>query len=83
MVDKIWFGLFSLFGWRHPAMGIQSMAGVGMDLTQAAYRYNHNMMEYYTCKKSCKTGSTLKRRNALAFFTSALTRFFVALEMIV
>ena len=39
----------SLFaGWRHPAMGMASMAG--MDLTQAAYRYNHNMMEYYTCK---------------------------------
>jgi hypothetical protein len=27
------------------------MAGMGVDLTQAAYRYNHNMMEYYTCKK--------------------------------
>jgi hypothetical protein len=26
------------------------MAGMGVDLTQAAYRYNHNMMEYYTCK---------------------------------
>ena len=39
---------FSLFaGWRHPAMGV---AGMGMDLTQAAYRYNQNMMEYYTCK---------------------------------
>ena len=37
---------FSLFaGWRHPAMGV-----AGMDLTQAAYRYNQNMMEYYTCK---------------------------------
>ena len=41
---------FSLFaGWRHPAMGV---AGMGMDLTQAAYRYNQNMMEYYTCKTS-------------------------------
>ena len=39
---------FSLFaGWRHPAMGV-----TGMDLTQAAYRYNQNMMEYYTCKTS-------------------------------
>ena len=38
---------FSLFGWRHPAM---SMGAMGVDLTQAAYRYNHNMMEYYTCK---------------------------------
>ena len=38
---------FSLFaGWRHPAMNM------GMDLTQAAYRYNQNMMEYYTCKNS-------------------------------
>ena len=37
----------SLFNaWRHPAMG--GMAG--MDITQAAYRYNQNMMEYYTCK---------------------------------
>ena len=26
------------------------VAGMGMDLTQAAYRYNQNMMEYYTCK---------------------------------
>ena len=42
---------FSLFaaGWRHPAMNMGSM---GMDLTQAAYRYNQNMMEYYTCKTS-------------------------------
>ena len=45
----------SLFGaWRHPAMGgiqgIQGIQGMGMDLTQAAYRYNQNMMEYYTCK---------------------------------
>ena len=35
-------------------MGVSSVAGVGaiagMDLTQAAYRYNQNMMEYYTCK---------------------------------
>ena len=43
--------------WRHPGvggMGVSSVAGVGaiagMDLTQAAYRYNQNMMEYYTCK---------------------------------
>ena len=40
---------FSLFtgAWRHPAMNM------GMDLSQvsqAAYRYNQNMMEYYTCK---------------------------------
>ena len=26
------------------------MGVAGMDLTQAAYRYNQNMMEYYTCK---------------------------------
>ena len=33
----------SLFtgAWRHPAMNMVS---------QAAYRYNQNMMEYYTCK---------------------------------
>ena len=42
---------FSLFpgAWRPPAMSM------GMDLSQvsqAAYRYNQNMMEYYTCKKS-------------------------------
>ena len=46
---------FSLFaGWRHPAMGMGGVAGMGvagMDLTQAAYRYNQNMMEYYTCKR--------------------------------
>ena len=41
----------SLFGaWRHPMGGIQGIQGMGMDLTQAAYRYNQNMMEYYTCK---------------------------------
>ena len=34
-----------LFSWRS-----------SMDLSHAAaYRYNHNMMEYYTCKKSNKT----------------------------
>ena len=45
---------FSLFaGWRHPAMGgMGGVAGMGVDLTQAAYRYNQNMMEYYTCKNS-------------------------------
>ena len=42
----------SLFtgAWRYP--GIQPGLG-GMDLSQvsqAAYRYNQNMMEYYTCK---------------------------------
>ena len=47
----------SLFaGWRHPAMaGMAGMSGMGMagvDITQAAYRYNQNMMEYYTCKTS-------------------------------
>jgi hypothetical protein len=37
-------------------MGMGSMAGMGvagmagMDITHAAYRYNQNMMEYYTCK---------------------------------
>ena len=38
------FSLFAAAGWRHPAMNM------GMDLSQAAYRYNQNMMEYYTCK---------------------------------
>ena len=43
----------SLFtgAWRHPAMNM------GMDLSQvsqAAYRYNQNMMEYYTCKIKSK-----------------------------
>ena len=48
----------SLFaGWRHPAMGV-----TGMDLTQAAYRYNQNMMEYYTCKTE-----------TLGHFTAALS----------
>ena len=49
----------SLFGaWRHPAMGgIQGIQGMGMDLTQAAYRYNQNMMEYYTCKTRHILGS--------------------------
>ena len=40
------FSLFAAAGWRHPAMNM------GMDLSQAAYRYNQNMMEYYTCKNS-------------------------------
>ena len=45
----------SLFGaWRHPMGGIQGIQGMGMDLTQAAYRYNQNMMEYYTCKMKSK-----------------------------
>ena len=34
-------GFGHLFSWRHPAT---------MDLSHAAYRYNQNMMEYYTCK---------------------------------
>ena len=39
-----------LFSWRHPA--------TTMDLTHAAaYRYNQNMMEYYTCKS--KLGAIL------------------------
>jgi hypothetical protein len=49
---------FSLFGWRHPAMSM-GMAGMGVDLTQAAYRYNHNMMEYYTCKQKFPGRTTL------------------------
>ena len=37
----------SLFSaWRHQPSMVTSMDG----LTQAAYRYNQNMMEYYTCK---------------------------------
>ena len=34
-------GFGHLFSWRHPAT---------LDLNHAAYRYNQNMMEYYTCK---------------------------------
>ena len=46
----------SLFNaWRHPAMG--GMAG--MDITQAAYRYNQNMMEYYTCKSKSLSDSSI------------------------
>ena len=46
----------SLFtgAWRYP--GIQPGLS-GMDLSQvsqAAYRYNQNMMEYYTCKSKSK-----------------------------
>ncbi|KAK2726514.1 hypothetical protein QYM36_000817 [Artemia franciscana] len=37
-MDPTNFGIFTAL--RHP----------GMDLTAAAYRYNQNMMEYYTCK---------------------------------
>ena len=40
-----------------PGAGFSLLAGwagrhahMGMDLSQAAYRYNQNMMEYYTCK---------------------------------
>ena len=43
-------GLSLFNAWRHPAVSMGGMAGMGMDLTQAAYRYNQNMMEYYTCK---------------------------------
>ena len=32
-------GFGHLFSWRHPAT---------LDLNHAAYRYNQNMMEYYT-----------------------------------
>ncbi|XP_065568571.1 paired box protein Pax-5-like isoform X7 [Artemia franciscana] len=39
-MDPTNFGIFTAL--RHP----------GMDLTAAAYRYNQNMMEYYTCKSS-------------------------------
>ena len=42
-----------------PGAGFSLLAGwagrhahMGMDLSQAAYRYNQNMMEYYTCKTS-------------------------------
>ena len=54
----------SLFGaWRHPAMGMAgSMAGMGMagmDITHAAYRYNQNMMEYYTCKSKSHSSQKL------------------------
>ena len=50
---------FSLFtgAWRHPAMNM------GMDLSQvsqAAYRYNQNMMEYYTCKMKKKNKPKLQ-----------------------
>ena len=30
--------------------------GAGMELSQAAYRYNQNMMEYYTCKTELAAG---------------------------
>ena len=43
-------GLSLFNAWRHPAVSMGGMASMGMDLTQAAYRYNQNMMEYYTCK---------------------------------
>ena len=40
-----------------PGAGFSLLAGwagrhahMGMELSQAAYRYNQNMMEYYTCK---------------------------------
>ena len=36
---------------HHAALaGAGRHAHMGMDLSQAAYRYNQNMMEYYTCK---------------------------------
>jgi hypothetical protein len=37
------------------------MAGMGVDLTQAAYRYNHNMMEYYTCKQKIPARNSTQR----------------------
>ena len=39
-----------LFSWRHPAT---------LDLNHAAYRYNQNMMEYYTCKSKFFLGECL------------------------
>ena len=59
-----------LFSWRHPAtaaaaaagmgMGGMGMAGMaGMDLTHAAYRYNQNMMEYYTCKSKSRNKASI------------------------
>lgn len=42
---------FGLFGLRHPS-------AAAMDLT-TAYRYNQNMMEYYTCK--CSRGRAAQK----------------------
>ena len=58
---------FSLFtgAWRHPAMNM------GMDLSQvsqAAYRYNQNMMEYYTCKMKSKKKNKPKLQSNQMFF---------------
>ncbi len=45
--------LFS--SWRHhPATAVDALAGPA-----AAYRYNHNMMEYYTCKTSKSSVPTM------------------------
>ena len=49
-----------LFSWRHPAAAAASAASAAsMELSHAAaasYRYNHNMMEYYTCKRLIDSG---------------------------
>ena len=46
----------SLFAgaWRYPGMN-PGLSGMDLSqVSQAAYRYNQNMMEYYTCKsKRC------------------------------
>jgi hypothetical protein len=42
-------GFGHLFSWRHPST---------VDLSHAAYRYNQNMMEYYTCKSKFLTLET-------------------------
>ena len=42
----------SLFAgaWRYPGMN-PGLSGMDLSqVSQAAYRYNQNMMEYYTCK---------------------------------
>ena len=49
------------------------VAGMGMDLTQAAYRYNQNMMEYYTCKSELG----LAYDSMSTFLTTDITDFFL------
>ena len=55
-----------LFSWRHPAAA--AAATTMQDLTHAAaYRYNQNMMEYYTCKSKFGVHSCCRSIHLIAF----------------
>ena len=62
-------GFGHLFSWRHPAT---------LDLNHAAYRYNQNMMEYYTCKSKFRI-KEFSESVAVEFFN--FSPIFVSIKM--